>query len=141
MTSLDASWLGWVAGVIDCRASLFVRESTASTPLPTVSLTLAADRAAVVHRLCELTGVRPIPLTKDYNRASCAEHCPQRHTHVQGAYLRWSLTGARAVAVLDACLPYLTVRRDQAADVLARCDGSAHKPATVVKMRELGWAS
>ena len=141
MTALDAAWVGWVAGVIDCRASLFVRESAADTPLATVSLTLAADRADVVRRLCDLTGVRPVPVAKDYNRASCAEHCPRRHTHVKGDYLRWSLTGARATAVLRACLPYLTVRHDQAVELLDRCDASTAKPATAAKMRELGWAA
>ena len=139
--TLDASWVGWVAGVIDSRASLFIRESSASTPLPAVSLTVASDRSSLVRKLCELTGVEPVSLTKDYNRTSCSEHCPEQHTHVGGTYLRWSLTGARAVAVLEKCLPYLTVRREQAADVLARCDSSTAKAATVIKMRALGWAS
>lgn len=137
---LDPQWIGWVAGVLDSRATLFVRKVASGTELASVTLTVAVDRRAVVSRLCELTGVSLVTTTKDYSRASCSEHCPTQHIHIRADYARWSVTGIRAIAVLRSCLPYLTVRHDEAEEILAACSSAPLKPATKLKMRALGWA-
>lgn len=137
---VTAGDIGWVAGVIDSRATLFVRHSATGAPLASVTLTVAAERRALVERLCALTGVTVVQTRKDYNRSSCSEHCPEKHVHISNDYYRWSLTGARALVVLRLCLPYLTVRSEQAAQMISECRETRVTSAPVARMRALGWS-
>lgn len=143
MTSeLDAHVLGWVAGILDTRGYLSDRPSShADRRLPTVSVSMTAqpdgDPHPVIKRLCQLTGVQPVPFGKGHNRAACEEHCPEPHVHVTNTYHRWIVGGAKAITVLHAVLPCMVTKQDVARR-LARMTAQ-YKAAHVREMQRRGW--
>lgn len=135
VTELDAAY---VAGVIDCMASITTRTSTARTRLPMVQV--STKEQDLVSHLCEITGVSPVQASRMYARGACTEHCqPDQHVHTRSVSYRWFLTGEKAVIVLRACLPYMHLKGDLARWALAMGAGAPFKAATRSKMAALGW--
>jgi hypothetical protein len=136
--------LGWLAGIIDLRGYLSDRPtSAADRRLPTLAVTLSSqpngEPSPVVSWLCERTAVTPIRTGKGFNRSGCGQHCPQPHVHVSNTYHRWIVGGAKAVTVLEAVLPFLVVKQDEARKMIALGMDAQIKPAHVEQMRRLGW--
>lgn len=135
VTELDAAY---VAGVIDCMASISTRTSTANTHLPMIQVS-TKERDLVAH-LCEITGIKPVATSREYLRGACSEHCRgDQHLHIKSVSYRWFLTGEKAAIVLRACLPFMNVKGDLARWALAMGKGAPFKAATRTKMAALGW--
>lgn len=99
-----------------------------STPDPGLAWTLA-----------EMTGVKAVPVTRDYARRGCSDHCKEPHLHVDSQTWRWTATGARATVFLWSVSPLLRVRKAEASLALACGMNAPRKTATVRKIIELGW--
>lgn len=133
--TLPTADLAYAAAIIDNLATLRVREYRDST-LPVVEV---SGRYGALPWLGQLTGVRVIPTNRSYQRHGCAEHCPDRHLHIESTSCRWSVTGMRATIVLAAVEPHL---RMQAVDARLLIDAGLrvqYQSQVVVDMRERGW--
>jgi ribosomal protein L30E len=133
---MDAATVSYLAGVIDSLGRIRVRQ-VGETKLAVVAIS-SPNRALLSH-VAQLTGVRVVSVTRDYARLGCTTHCEKPHLHVVSATARWELVGARAVVVLRAILPHLVLLAPEAVAVLDLCGDAPAKPATLTKMRELGW--
>lgn len=146
--------LAWMAGVVDLKGRLtFKRNKTRATRQ--ITLTVDSKEHVVVRRLCGMTGTRPefrrtSPLSPELLRRNCAEHCPEAHTHVgtdwQYGSIRWTITGASMVVVLDDIEPYVTVDRgyqeainEVLAEVSLEGRGSIAVVGSLMRLHELGW--
>ena len=78
------------------------------------------------------------------------EHCPEAHIHVEGSWqygsIRWTVTGASMVVVLDSIGPYLTTDRgyEEAVDevltgVALEGRGSIAVVGSLARLYDLGW--
>lgn len=130
--------VAYVAGVLDALARVRVHETDGGTLLPTVAV--SSPNLDLLRHMAELTGVSVTIVRRNYDRLGCTEHCQEKHLHVTSHTGRWSLVGARADVVLKACRPHLVMLGRDVDQVLAQTAGAPRKPATVAKMRRLGWA-
>lgn len=129
--------LAYLAGVIDTHATVRTRTLSNDTVLPMVAIN--CPNLPLLTYLSELTATKVISTRREYSKAGCVEHCPEKHQHIVSASGRWSLTGVKATVLLCAVHPYLRLQRydtDQAIEVGLR---APHKPATLTKMLALGW--
>lgn len=149
--------LGWMAGIIDLKGRLiFKNNQTRRTPQ--VVLAVQTKELAVLHRLGEMTGTSPEMQknrdVKDFMRRNCTEHCPEKHTAMDGQYPhgqlppngRWTITGAGMVAVLHGLAPYIQVDRGYETaiqlvlhGVQLTGQGSPAVHASLDRLRRLGW--
>lgn len=102
-------------------------------------MALSLPQPALITWLSELTGVAPVITRRSFTKHRCTEHCPSSHQSIESLSARWSVTGARATVVLRAVRPWLIFQADAADWVLELTKDSSFKPATVEKMRALGW--
>lgn len=133
---MDQAELAYLAGVVDALA--IIRERPyGRTVLPMVAV--HGQVSAPMRLLASRTGTRITVTRRDFTRAGCAEHCPERHQHVVSESGRWSVSGTRATILLSAIRPYLQVQT-YAADEAIELGLSVHrKPAVAEKMAGLGW--
>lgn len=136
MTSLDPQTLAYLAGIIDVQARITTR-SVGDATLPMVAV--SSPNHALLHWLGEITGVRPFVTSRSYARHACGTHCPSPHAHVTSTSGRWCVSGAKATVLLRAVRPLLRLQAEDADAALAAGRAAAFKPATVAKMRQLGW--
>lgn len=157
--SLDAATRGWVAGVLDLQGRIVTKKSKdRNNDRPALCLTVRSKETAIVNRLMELTGTKPMPRHPDaleeWMRRPCAEHCPQMHSHVKSqAYFwqmpmvtEWTITGVGAAIVLHNVLPYVSTSgklQDAYATAMANAvlsgQGSGQTRKTMLRMLALGW--
>jgi hypothetical protein len=115
-TALQPHDLGWIAGTIDLKGTVVVKKNQ-DRATPQSVLLVESKELAVVRRLALYTGTAPEQqvhhkIKEEWNRRGCAEHCPEKHNHVQSVAMppvaRWQVTGSSLVVVLYNVLPYLT---------------------------------
>ncbi len=152
--------LGWVAGVIDLKATVIFKKNQ-QRRTPQIVLQVETKKLYVVAELAVLTGTDPEGMApkdvKEWMRRGCSEHCPQAHVpgHTHGPQwpqklppmARWTITGAGAAIVLYNVLPYLAFEREypqlieQIIDQLPRPGerGRSAIDRQVQRLRGLGW--
>jgi hypothetical protein len=133
---VDDKTLAYVAGVVDLLGLIRIRDAD-GTPLPVVQL--HGNHMSTFTYLGELTGTKAIAVRRSYSRAGCAEHCKEKHQHIVSVSGRWSLTGAKATIFLWNIRPYMRRQLDDATHAINVGFDTQFKPATLQKMRELGW--
>ena len=126
--------LAYMAAVVDVLGLIRVREYN-GTVLPV--LQMHGNYLPVFEKFGKWTETKVIATKRDYTKAGCAEHCKEKHQHVVSVSARWSVTGQKARIVLEALMPYLTVKQDKAKTVLLVTERARYKAATTTKMREL----
>jgi hypothetical protein len=136
MTETD---LAYLAGLLDAVGRFRVHVTDDGTHLAHVGI--SSPNLALLRWCARLTGVRVTNVRRDYDRLGCGEHCDEPHLHVESVTGRWQLVGARALVVLLETRPYLQTRGDEADAVIAATRAAPVKPATLRKMRSLGWAA
>lgn len=134
MTDVD---LSYVAALIDNFARLATRLIPSGTELPEV--TIQNSRLVALDWLATVTGVGVTPVSKDYSRHQCSEHCPDRHSHIESLTRRWQLSGAKATIVLYNVEPFLRVQGVDARRLVDVGQGSGYKTNVVNEMSRLGW--
>ena len=136
MKEIGPADLAYVAALIDLQGHITTR-SVRDATLPL--LALSSGNAGVLQMLGRMTGVRPFVTRRDYNRVGCSAHCPEPHQHIVSESGRWSVSGVKATVVLHSVLPYLRFKRDEAVEAIRVGLDADYKPATLTKMKELGW--
>lgn len=135
--AVDEPTLAYIAGVVDLLGNIKVRELDNGTRLPQVQI--HGDHMRTLTYLGELTETKAIVARRSYARAGCAEHCKEKHQHIESRSGRWSLTGVKATIVLWNIRPYLRVQADAAIEAINVGTSTRFKPGVVSRMRELGW--
>ena len=146
--------LAWMAGVIDLKGRLTYKKNRTRATRQ-ITLTVDSKEHLVVRRLCKMTGTKPevrttSPLSEELLRRNCAEHCPEAHTHVDTTWtygsIRWTVTGASMVVILDGIESYTTLDRgyreaiDEVLDGIAlEGRGSIAVVGSLIRLYELGW--
>lgn len=133
---LDVATVAYVAGVIDLLGVIRTR-TVQDTELP--YLALSGPNTGMLNFLGEITGTRPTITRRAYSKAGCAEHCLEKHQHIQSVSGRWSISGAKATVVLWNVRPYMRLQVEEAAAALAVGTRAGFKPATLTKIAALGW--
>lgn len=134
---MDDKTLAYVAGVVDLLGLIRVRDLPNGTRLPVVQM--HGNYMPTFAYFGELTGTKAIVTRRSYSRAGCAQHCKEKHQHIVSKSGRWSLTGAKATIVLWNIRPFLRIQADKADEALVVGLDTRFKPATLEKMRQLGW--
>lgn len=134
---VDTKTLAYVAGVVDLLGLIRVRDLPTGTRLPVIQM--HGNYMPTFNYFSELTGTKAIVVRRSYSRAGCSLHCKEKHQHVVSVSGRWSLTGAKATIVLWNIRPFLRVQLDRAEEALSVGLETRFKPATLEKMRQLGW--
>ena len=127
----------YIAGILDACAIFRVRETPEGTQLPGVFVHGLPTK--ILDVLAESTGTKVTLVKRDYHRALCADHCPDRHQHMKSITGRWSVTGAKATVLIHSVLPYLRAQHEEALEVLEVGVAAPRRRATMEKMYELGW--
>jgi hypothetical protein len=154
---IPAVKLGWLGGVLDMQGRLVYRNIGASRNTRQTTLVVQTKEQSVIKRLGEMTGtspeyIKPVNISK-YLRRGCAEHCPEKHQHINDepevlmpGTTRWSAGGCALVTLLYNVEELLTVDRgwaDVKAEVAARTVFTGRGGITVLKrlqeLRQLGW--
>jgi hypothetical protein len=154
MASFTGYDLAWMAGVVDLKGRLTYKKNRTRATRQ-ITLTVDSKEHLVVRRLCDMTGTKPeyrttSPLSPEILRRNCVEHCPEAHIHVEGSWqygsIRWTVTGASMVVVLDSIGPYLTTDRgyQEAVDevltgVALEGRGSIAVVGSLARLYDLGW--
>lgn len=109
LSSLDAAW---VAGFLDGEGSFQIkwqrskRDCHMTSSVATVCVSQAEPRTEVLYWLKAMFG------------GSVVSHGTERRNAKHNKSLRWGITGAGAVAVCEAVLPYLRLKKRHAALIL-----------------------
>lgn len=135
--TLSTADLAYAAALVDAFAVLRIRD-VKGTELPEV--TIQNSRITALDWLAETTGVKVVRIGKDYRQHRCADHCPDKHTHVEAVTRRWQVTGARAVIVLHAVEPFMRVQGRQARELVGTGRQNGYSTGVVNDMTRLGWA-
>lgn len=126
----------YIAAVIDTQGHITTRTVRDAT-LPLVAVSGKNDE--LLRWLGRMTGVRPFITTRDYSRHACNIHCPSAHQRIVSFSGRWSLSGIKATILLQGILPYMRFQRVAAIDAIQVGLEAGYKPATIEKMKALGW--
>ena len=133
MTPADVAY---AAAVIDTMGRITTRTvREAELPL----LAVSCPNEPLLQWLGDLTGVRPFITKRSYSKHACAVHCPDPHQHIVSVSGRWSLSGAKATVLLLNVRPYLRFQLEAAQQAIDVGLSAGFKPATLEKMRALGW--
>lgn len=149
--------MAWMAGVIDVKG-LTVRKNNKTRRTPQIVVYVRTKDERISRRLSALTGVAPEahskPLSEQFMRRGCAEHCVVPHVHVgQDGYpwqmpatTSWSVTGIAAAVVLANLATFMSTYEDYAGDVAeivgnfaAAGQGVGAVRKTLLRLSELGW--
>lgn len=151
--SLPVAQLAWMAGVIDLKGKVIYKNNK-TRKTKQIVLFVESKELPVVRELGRMIGTNPemmrIPEKADFYRRPCTEHCPDHHTHVEGASFpqvaRWTVTGAAAAVVMLNLAPYLRVDKGFDAVVLQIMEqatitgqGSAATITALRRLQNLGW--
>lgn len=104
--------LAWMAGIIDLKGRI-IRKNNKQRKTQQVVLMVETKIIPIIRELSTLTGTNPEYIqgsnVKEWLRKGCAEHCPERHVHVESTndypqmmppHGRWTITGAGAAIVI-----------------------------------------
>lgn len=135
---MEETDLAYVAGVLDTRAVVKTRLAPGTeTVLPHIML--SSGDAQLLQWLAQITAVRSIVTSRKYDKHRCLEHCTQAHDHITSVSGRWSLTGAKATVVLWGTRGHVRFHAEAWDRALQAGLTASRKPATVAKMKALGW--
>lgn len=134
---LNETDLAWCAGVMDTMGLVKIRTLSNGTLLPLVFF--HSTKIEILEKLSELAGGKVTIVNKSYVRSPCVQHCQEPHVHISSTSGRWTISGARALIFLSGVEPFIRVRRQEIVEVIALGSAAPRKPATVEKMREMGW--
>lgn len=130
--------MAYVAAIIDTHAIIRTRLAPGTeTELPFVGV--HGPNVGMLAFLAGLTGTKVTTVRRQYMKAGCAEHCKEKHQHIQSVSGRWSVSGVKATVLLFNVRPYIRLQGDDlryALDVGLR---AGYKASTVTKMTALGW--
>jgi hypothetical protein len=130
--------LAYLAGVLDTRAIVRTRLAPGSgTVLPYIAM--SCGDAELLGWLGQITGVRSIVTSRDYDKHRCLEHCERAHEHIRSVSGRWSLTGVRATVVLIGTRQWVRFHEEAWDRGIVAGLEAPRKPATLQKMAALGW--
>ena len=146
--------LGWMAGLIDIRGRIVVKNNKTRATRQYV-LAISSKEMYLIRELASLTGTKPEIRTErqtpDWMRRGCQEHCPDAHIHVsyQPSFplaAVWSVTGSSMATVLYNVMPYLLSDRGYEAAYQYSLEnaplvgqGSGMVLGSLRRLRELGW--
>ena len=146
--------LGWMAGVIDLKGRLVIKNNKMRVSRQIVLL-VESTEIPVIRRLARMTGsqteARPQSPLKEWMRRACNDHCPEAHVHVEDTRnmppaMRWQLTGASAAVVLMTLSPFLTVDKgfEEIVDEILSVTPLTGQGSTAVlnslrRLNDLGW--
>lgn len=133
---MDVATVAYVAAIIDTTAVIRTRMAN-DTELPYVAV--SGSNEGMLRLLGDLTGTKVTITRRSYSKAGCAEHCAEKHQHVQSVSGRWSVSGVKATVLLHNVRPYLRLQVNDAIAAINVGLATNYKPATIRKMRELGW--
>lgn len=133
---MDVATLAYAAAIIDTQGIIRTRMA-GDTELPYVGV--HGNNEPMLRYLGEITGTKVTIVRRAYSKAGCAQHCAEKHQHVQSVSGRWSVSGVKATVLLHNLRPYLRLQHDDAIAALNVGVTAPFKPATIQKMRELGW--
>jgi hypothetical protein len=128
--------LAYAAALVDTLAVLNVRE-VGPSGLPMV--TIHSKYQPALAWLGERTQSKITTVKRDYQRASCADHCPEAHIHIVSESGRWQVSGVKATIVLHNLLPFLRVQDETARTLIEAGKSIGYKGQVVQRMKELGW--
>jgi hypothetical protein len=135
---LETGDLAYLAGVLDTRAVVRVRVLPGNgTVLPYVAM--SCGDAELLRWLGEISGVKSIVTSRDYDKHRCLEHCERAHEHIRSVSGRWSLTGVRATVVLVATRPWVRFGEEKWDRGIAAGLAAPRKEGVLRKMTALGW--
>jgi hypothetical protein len=129
--------LAYLAGVIDTQGRITTRRTADGTLLPMVAVSTRDTR--LLRWLGQISGMRPVTTRRNYSKAGCGQHCPDKHQHIVSESGRWSVSGAKATIILRAVRPYLRLQQEEVGHALTVGLEAPFKPATPQKMAGLGW--
>lgn len=150
---IEASRLGWMAGVFDLRGKVLVKANQQRATRQIV-LMVETKQLYIVRELSLLTGTNPECIAEhampDWSRRSCTEHCPDAHVHVEKKQMpgvtRWTITGSGVATVLYNTLPYMVSDHPWTALMFETIGatplfgrGSGTAVATIRRLEKLGW--
>lgn len=133
---LAATDLAYIAGIVDTIGLIQVRPYR-ETGLPQV--TVHAPVSPSLRYLSTIAGVKLTVIRRDFARAGCAEHCPEKHRHVFSISGRWQISGSRATIALIGIRQYLRIQDGAADEAIAVGLRVGRKPAIAEQMAKLGW--
>lgn len=134
---LDIATVAYVAGIVDTQGIIRTR-TAGDTELPFVAV--SGSNEGMLRYLAEITGTKVTITRRSFSRAGCAEHCAEKHQHIVSVSGRWSVSGVKATVLLYNIRPYLRLQVEEARSALVVGTSTRFKPATVEKMRTLGWS-
>lgn len=130
----------YLASVVDLLGNIGVRHLPNGTTVPLLSVQHARLNEDVMRLMRDLTGVRPMQVTRDYHRTPCSEHCEQPHQHVVSEHYRWSVVGSKATIILHTLLPLLRIQQDRAHEVIQVGLDAPGKPKVRNDFVARGWS-
>jgi hypothetical protein len=136
--TLDVPTLAYVAGVLDTQANIKTRRTSEGTELP--MLAMYGPNVPLLEYLASLTDTTMVVTRRSYAKAGCAEHCKEKHQHIQSLSGRWTLTGMKACVVLYNIRPYMRLQTEAVTAALNVGLDAPFKPATLTNMSALCWA-
>jgi len=134
---LDVPTLAYVAGVLDMQANIKIRTTPDDTELP--FLAMYGPNVPMLEYLASLTATRMVVTRRSYVKAGCAQHCREKHQHIESVSGRWTLTGMKATVVLWNIRPYMRLQTEALTSALTVGLTAPFKPAKLRAMAELGW--
>lgn len=135
MTVLSEADRGYAAAVLDAFGRLTLRPYQGSE-LPEV---IVQGRIEALPWLAEVTGTKVQEIPKAYNAHRCAEHCTEKHMHVESTTWRWTVTGARATIVLHTLQAHMRIKGREARQLVEAGQRIGYKRTVVEEMRGRGW--
>lgn len=134
---LDVATLAYVAGVLDMQCNIKTRTTPDDTVLP--MLAMYGPNVAMLEYLASLTDTKMVVARRSFSRAGCAQHCKDKHQHIESVSGRWTLTGMKATIVLHNIRPYVRLQSEAVTSALVVGLNAPFKPAALRKMTDLGW--
>ena len=134
---LDVPTLAYVAGVLDMQCNIKTRTTPDDTELP--MLAMYGPNVAMLEYLASLTDTKMVVARRSYVKAGCAQHCREKHQHIESVSGRWTLTGAKATIVLYNIRPYVRLQVEAVTSALVVGLAAPFKLAKLKRMADLGW--
>lgn len=157
-TKISDADLGWIAAIIDMKGSIIVKDNkTRRNSTPQIVLRVDTTDKRIAQRLAELTGTSPeeremSPMSPEFLRRGCKEHCLEPHIHVTDdekrvpLSTRWTVTGTSMGVVIWNIRKYMTTYSEYApymglvfSNAVTKGQGVGMVRASVKRLKDLGW--